>query len=173
MRLLTLFARLGPSFPCRFRLPCLLLFRLPFTFYLPPHGAFSSDPILPVHQPSITMRHVTRRPNAPWTLNANCVRASKPCPDAALIYFSQNATYLPPAPGTNPYPTTASVGYNENATLNFQVRHLCRAAISRRAADSRCVPHGTAGQDVPPPDREHRRVRGLLLLDRRPRDAHH
>ncbi|KAI0938395.1 hypothetical protein AcV5_000087 [Taiwanofungus camphoratus] len=59
---------------------------------------------------------------------------AEPIPDAALIYFSQNATYLPPAPGTNPYPTTASVGYNENATLNFQPGKTYRLRIANIGA---------------------------------------
>ena len=41
--------------------------------------------------------------------------------DFALIYFAQNASYLGPISGTNPNPVTAAVGFNENATLPFQV----------------------------------------------------
>ena len=42
--------------------------------------------------------------------------------DSALIYFAQNGTYLGPKAGTNPDPVTGAVGFNENATLPFQVR---------------------------------------------------
>ena len=39
-----------------------------------------------------------------------------------MIYYAQNATYLGPIAGTHPSPVTAAVGFNENATLPFQVR---------------------------------------------------
>ena len=44
------------------------------------------------------------------------------CADSSLIYYAQNATYLGPIAGTHPSPVTAAVGFNENATLPFQVR---------------------------------------------------
>ena len=53
---------------------------------------------------------------------------AEPVPDSALIYFAQNATYLGPISGTNPSPVTSAVGFNENATLPFQVR-LCGISV--------------------------------------------
>ena len=46
--------------------------------------------------------------------------------DAPLIYFAQNGAYLAPAPGTSPSGSTSAVGFNENATLPFQVRDAWR-----------------------------------------------
>ena len=50
---------------------------------------------------------------------------AEPVPDSALIYFVQNGTYLGPKSGTSPDPVTGAVGFNDNATLPFQVRLLC------------------------------------------------
>ncbi|KAJ8585102.1 Fet3 protein [Rhizopogon salebrosus TDB-379] len=45
---------------------------------------------------------------------------AEPIPDSALVYFSQNGSYLAPIPGSNPSPVTSAVGFNENATLPFE-----------------------------------------------------
>ena len=41
-----------------------------------------------------------------------------------MVYFAQNAMYLEPMADTNPDPVTAAVGFNENATLPFEVDRL-------------------------------------------------
>ncbi|KAG1862535.1 Fet3 ferroxidase [Suillus subalutaceus] len=54
---------------------------------------------------------------------------AEPIPDSALIYFSQNGSYLPPIPGSNPSPVTSAVGFNENATLPFEPGKTYRLRI--------------------------------------------
>ncbi|OCH87144.1 Fet3 protein [Obba rivulosa] len=59
---------------------------------------------------------------------------AEPIPDAPLIYFAQNATYLGPIPGTNPTGATSAVGFNENATLPFQPGKTYRLRIINTSA---------------------------------------
>ncbi|THH31008.1 hypothetical protein EUX98_g3197 [Antrodiella citrinella] len=59
---------------------------------------------------------------------------AEPIPDAALVYFGQNGTYLPPITGRNPDPVTAAVGFNENATLPFQPGKTYRLRIVNTSA---------------------------------------
>ncbi|KAE9398315.1 ferroxidase [Gymnopus androsaceus JB14] len=54
---------------------------------------------------------------------------AEPIPDSALIYFAQNASYLGPISGTDPSPTTAAVGFNENSTLPFEAGKTYRLRI--------------------------------------------
>ncbi|KAI0263015.1 Fet3 protein [Gloeopeniophorella convolvens] len=61
---------------------------------------------------------------------------AEPVPDSGLIYFAQNASYLPPISGTNPSPVTAAVGFNENATLPFQPGKTYRLRIVNTSAFS-------------------------------------
>jgi len=49
--------------------------------------------------------------------------------DSALIYFSQNGSYLGPISGRNPSPVTSAVGFNENATLPFEPGKTYRLRI--------------------------------------------
>ncbi|KAF8989715.1 Fet3 protein [Cyathus striatus] len=58
----------------------------------------------------------------------------EPIPDNALIYFSQNGKYLPPIPGTHPDPVTSAVGFNQNATLNFQPGKTYRLRVVNTGA---------------------------------------
>ena len=37
------------------------------------------------------------------------------------MYFAKGTEYLGPIEGTNPDPVTGAVGFNENATLPFEV----------------------------------------------------
>ncbi len=85
--------------------------------------------------------------------------------DSGLIYFAQNGTYLGPISGTNPDPVTGKVGFNENATLPFQV---CVYAPPVTAYRRLINPHAhTARKDVPLAYRQHQRVFCVFLLDRR------
>ncbi|KAF8988433.1 Fet3 protein [Cyathus striatus] len=59
---------------------------------------------------------------------------AEPVPDNALIYFSQNGTYLPPIPGTHPDPVTSAVGFNQNATINFQPGKTYRLRVVNTGA---------------------------------------
>ncbi|EGO03467.1 Fet3 ferroxidase [Serpula lacrymans var. lacrymans S7.3] len=59
---------------------------------------------------------------------------AEPIPDSGLMYFAQNATNLPPIPGSNPSPVTAATGFNENATLNFVPGRTYRLRIISEAA---------------------------------------
>ncbi|THG94600.1 hypothetical protein EW026_g6904 [Hermanssonia centrifuga] len=59
---------------------------------------------------------------------------AEPVPDSSLIYFAQNASYLGPIAGTHPHPTTAAVGFNENATLPFQPGKTYRLRIVNTSA---------------------------------------
>ncbi|KAI0053202.1 multicopper oxidase [Auriscalpium vulgare] len=61
---------------------------------------------------------------------------AEPVPDSALIYFSQNGTYLPPISGSSPAPVTSAVGFNENATLPFQPGKTYRLRIVNTSAFS-------------------------------------
>ncbi|KAI0790435.1 Fet3 protein [Abortiporus biennis] len=61
---------------------------------------------------------------------------AEPVPDSALIYFAQNASYLGPISGTSPHPTTAAVGFNENATLPFQPGKTYRLRLINTSAFS-------------------------------------
>ncbi|KAG2148442.1 Fet3 protein [Suillus cothurnatus] len=54
---------------------------------------------------------------------------AEPIPDSALIYFSQNGSYLGPISGRNPSPVTSAVGFNENATLPFEPGKTYRLRI--------------------------------------------
>ncbi|KAF7297982.1 hypothetical protein HMN09_01019100 [Mycena chlorophos] len=58
---------------------------------------------------------------------------AEPVPDAALIYFAQNGTYLGPRTGTSPQSNSA-VGFNENATLPFQPGKTYRLRIVNTSA---------------------------------------
>lgn len=53
-----------------------------------------------------------------------------------MIYFAQNASYLPPISGTSPSPTTAKVGFNENATLPFTPGKTYRLRVINTSAFS-------------------------------------
>ncbi|KAG6841148.1 hypothetical protein C0991_001425 [Blastosporella zonata] len=59
---------------------------------------------------------------------------AEPVPDAPLIYFAQNATYLGPIAGTSPAPVTSAVGFNENATLPFQPGKTYRLRVINTSA---------------------------------------
>ena len=61
-------------------------------------------------------------------------RSNKAHLDSALVYFAQNGTYLGPIEGTNPSPTTAAVGFNENATLPFEPGKTYRLRIVNTSA---------------------------------------
>lgn len=54
--------------------------------------------------------------------------------DAALIYFSQNGSYLAPISGSHPSPVTSAVGFNENATLPFQPGKTYRLRVINMGA---------------------------------------
>ncbi|KAJ7512531.1 Fet3 protein [Mycena galericulata] len=58
---------------------------------------------------------------------------AEPVPDAGLIYFAQNGTYLGPRSGTSPESGT-SVGFNENATLPFEAGKTYRLRIVNTSA---------------------------------------
>jgi hypothetical protein len=57
---------------------------------------------------------------------------AEPVPDAALMYFAHGDTYLPPiasaAPGLSP--STSHVGFNINATLEFEPGKTYRLRVS-------------------------------------------
>ncbi|CCM05087.1 uncharacterized protein FIBRA_07294 [Fibroporia radiculosa] len=59
---------------------------------------------------------------------------AEPIPDAPLMYFAQGDTYLGPKAGSNPYPVTAAVGFNENATLSFEPGKTYRLRIANIGA---------------------------------------
>lgn len=59
---------------------------------------------------------------------------AEPVPDSALIYFSQNGSYLAPIAGSNPSPVTSAVGFNENATLPFQPGKTYRLRVINMSA---------------------------------------
>ncbi|KAG1867396.1 Fet3 protein [Suillus subluteus] len=59
---------------------------------------------------------------------------AEPIPDSALVYFSQNGSYLAPIPGSNPSPVTSAVGFNENATLPFEPGKTYRLRIINMGA---------------------------------------
>lgn len=59
---------------------------------------------------------------------------AEPIPDAALIYFSQNGSYLPPISGSHPSPVTSAVGFNENSTLPFEPGKTYRLRIINTGA---------------------------------------
>lgn len=59
---------------------------------------------------------------------------AEPIPDAALIYFSQNGSYLAPITGSHPSPVTSAVGFNENATLPFQPGKTYRLRVINMGA---------------------------------------
>ncbi|KAJ8087400.1 ferroxidase fet3 [Marasmius tenuissimus] len=59
---------------------------------------------------------------------------AEPVPDSGLVYFAQNASYLPPISGKRPSATTSSVGFNENATLPFQPGKTYRLRIVNTSA---------------------------------------
>jgi iron transport multicopper oxidase len=61
---------------------------------------------------------------------------AEPIPDAGLIYFAQNASYLPPIPGTTPEGVTSAVGFNENATLPFVPGKTYRLRVINTSAFS-------------------------------------
>ncbi|KIJ61411.1 multicopper oxidase [Hydnomerulius pinastri MD-312] len=61
---------------------------------------------------------------------------AEPVPDSALIYFAQNATYLPPIPGMSPSPVTSAVGFNENSTLPFVPGRTYRLRVINTSAFS-------------------------------------
>ena len=50
------------------------------------------------------------------------VMCGRGCVDSSLMYFAQNGTYLGPVAGSKPSSVTSAVGFNENATLPFEVR---------------------------------------------------
>ena len=52
--------------------------------------------------------------------------------DSGLIYFSQNASYLGPIPGTST--SGSNVGFNENATLPFKPGKTYRLRIVNTSA---------------------------------------
>ncbi|KAJ7033166.1 Fet3 protein [Mycena alexandri] len=58
---------------------------------------------------------------------------AEPVPDAGLIYFAQNGTYLGPKSGTTPSSGTA-VGFNENATLPFAPGKTYRLRVVNTSA---------------------------------------
>jgi len=58
---------------------------------------------------------------------------AEPVPDAGLIYFAQNASYLPPISGTT-FSGTSAVGFNENATLPFVPGKTYRLRIVNTSA---------------------------------------
>ncbi|KAF8632864.1 hypothetical protein AX17_004712 [Amanita inopinata Kibby_2008] len=59
---------------------------------------------------------------------------AEPVPDAALVYFAQNATYLGPKPGSVPTGPTSAIGFNQNATLPFQPGKTYRLRIVNTSA---------------------------------------
>ncbi|PPQ74774.1 hypothetical protein CVT24_003198 [Panaeolus cyanescens] len=61
---------------------------------------------------------------------------AEPVPDSALIYFAQNASYLPPIASSRPTlsPVTNAVGFNENATLPFLPGKTYRLRIVNTSA---------------------------------------
>ncbi|KAF9239309.1 Fet3 protein [Melanogaster broomeanus] len=61
---------------------------------------------------------------------------AEPVPDSGLIYFAQNASYLPPVPGSSPAPVTSAVGFNENATLPFVPGRTYRLRVINTSAFS-------------------------------------
>ncbi|KAG7097676.1 hypothetical protein E1B28_005002 [Marasmius oreades] len=54
--------------------------------------------------------------------------------DSGLVYFAQNASYLPPISGRTPSKVTSSVGFNENATLPFQPGRTYRLRVVNTSA---------------------------------------
>ncbi|KAG6332533.1 hypothetical protein ID866_6557 [Astraeus odoratus] len=59
---------------------------------------------------------------------------AEPIPDSALIYFAQNATYLPPISGSSPSGATSAVGFNENSTLPFVPGRTYRLRVINTSA---------------------------------------
>ncbi|KAK7434374.1 ferroxidase fet3 [Stygiomarasmius scandens] len=59
---------------------------------------------------------------------------AEPVPDSALVYFAQNASYLPPISGTSPSSVTSAVGFNENATLPFEPGKTYRLRVVNTSA---------------------------------------
>ncbi|KIM42143.1 multicopper oxidase [Hebeloma cylindrosporum] len=59
---------------------------------------------------------------------------AEPVPDSALVYFSQNSSYLGPIPGSTPSGVTSAVGFNENATLPFVPGKTYRLRIVNTSA---------------------------------------
>ncbi|KAF8521711.1 laccase [Hysterangium stoloniferum] len=57
---------------------------------------------------------------------------AEPVPDSALIYFTQNGTYLPPIADATSDP--AHVGFNDNATLPFQPGRTYRLRVINTSA---------------------------------------
>lgn len=50
------------------------------------------------------------------------------------MYFSQDASYLPPISGSSPDSVTSAVGFNENATLPFVPGKTYRLRIVNMSA---------------------------------------
>ena len=86
--------------------------------------------------------------------------------DSGLIYFAQNGTYLGPISGTNPDPVTGKVGFNENATLPFQVRIYAPPMTACRRLNTSHA--HTASKNIPSAYCQHCCVLCVFLLDRRP-----
>lgn len=59
---------------------------------------------------------------------------AEPVPDSAVVYFSQNGSYLAPIAGSNPSPVTSAVGFNENATLPFEPGKTYRLRVINMSA---------------------------------------
>jgi len=53
--------------------------------------------------------------------------------EAAVVYFSQNGTYLGPKAGTTSFPGS-NVGFNENATLPFEPGKTYRLRLINTSA---------------------------------------
>ncbi|KAF5342913.1 hypothetical protein D9758_015420 [Tetrapyrgos nigripes] len=53
-------------------------------------------------------------------INTDNPNSIEPVPDSAIIYFVQGTWYLSPKAGASPSPVTATVGFNESATLPFE-----------------------------------------------------
>ncbi|THH20380.1 hypothetical protein EW146_g992 [Bondarzewia mesenterica] len=59
---------------------------------------------------------------------------AEPVPQAPLLYFAQNDTYLGPKSGSQPSGSTTAVGFNENATIAFEPGKTYRLRVVNTAA---------------------------------------
>ncbi|KAF9260542.1 Fet3 protein [Marasmius fiardii PR-910] len=55
----------------------------------------------------------------------------EPVPDSAIIYFAQNASYLPPTSGSS---SISSVGFNQDTTLTFETGKTYRLRVINTSA---------------------------------------
>jgi hypothetical protein len=80
------------------------------------------------------------------------------------MYFAQGDKYLGPITGTQPSAVTSAVGFNENATLPFQVRSIFILATGY-SVNAVGPTFRLARENLPSPNSQHFGLCHVLLLD--------